>query len=346
MTDEAAVKSWHRIRHQLWAAEDASPLAHPKYVGSPKTCEIIGAPMTHGQPLAGADHGPELIRSKGLRDALAQLNWRVQDGGDLQFDPPSSSDAELPRKLGKAKNCVAVGHGSQKLADKVEETVKQQHFPLVIGGDHSVGLGSVAGVLRQHPDVGLLWIDAHADINTPSVSPSGNMHGMPIAFLMRAAGLDPSTIPGHEWLSDVPVLDPSQLVYVGLRDVDEGEVTLIRELGITHFTMKHIDRYGIGEVMSMALEKLADRPIHMSFDIDAVDPEHAPSTGTLVRGGLTYREAQYICEAVFESGQLSSMDMVEVNPSLSLGQGADSTAELALQLVESAMGNSIIPRLE
>jgi arginase len=281
-----------------------------------------------------------------LRDALAQLDWRVHDSGDLKFDPPSSDDAQLPGKFGRAKNAVAVGRGSQIIYDAVQEAIDLGRFPLVIGGDHSVGLGSVAGVLKKRPNMGLLWIDAHADINTPAFSPSGNLHGMPIAFLMRAAGLDPGVVPGHEWLADVPVLEPSQLVYVGLRDVDEGEVKLIRDLNIRHFTMKHIDRWGIGEVMAMALDHLGERPIHMSFDIDSVDPEHAPSTGTLVRGGLSYREAQYVCEAAFESDRLASLDMVEVNPSLSLGEGAARTADLALQLVESAMGNSIIPRLD
>lgn len=343
---EAAVFNWQRIRHHVQCALDDSPLAHPKYIQSPKTVEIIGAPMTFGQPLVGPDHGPELLRSKGLRSHLADLNWRVHDQGDLTFKPPSANDEHLPRKMGKAKNAVAVGRGSKVLCEAVEKVVGQQRFPLVIGGDHSIGLGSIAGCLHHNPNVGVLWIDAHADINTPATSASGNLHGMPLAFLMRAGGLDPAMVPGHEWLTDVPVLDPSQLVYVGLRDVDEGEVTFIRELGIRHFTMKHVDRHGIGDVMAMALDYLADRPIHMSFDIDAVDPEHAPSTGTLVRGGLTWREAHYICEAVFESGALASMDMVEVNPSLSLvGEGASRTAEFAVQLIQSAMGNSIIPRL-
>jgi len=326
---------------------DTSPLARPKYVADPKVAEIIGAPMTYGQPLAGVDFGPELIRSKGLRDALAALDWRVQDGGDLHFEKPASTDKVLPESLGRAKNSVAVGRGCSVLADAVESAILADHFPLVIGGDHSIGLGSLAGVLRQRPDAGILWVDAHADINTPQSSPSGNLHGMPLAFLFgERCDVDPTVIPGFEWLADAPRLDPSQLVYLGLRDVDKGEVHYIRELGIRHFTMKHIDRYGIGAVMDMSIEHLSGRPIHMSFDIDAVDPDFAPSTGTLVRGGLSYREASYVCESIFESGQLASMDMVEVNPSLSpKGDGAHRTAELALNLVESAMGNSIVPQV-
>jgi len=330
------------------AHQDESPLAHPTYVADPKTVEIIGAPMTYGQPLAGADHGPALIRNKGLRDALAALDWRVHDQGDLKFEAPASDHAKLPPQLGKARNSVAVGRGCRKLSDAVERAIQAERFPLVIGGDHSIGLGSVAGVLRRRPNAGILWVDAHADINTPYGSPSGNVHGMPLAFLLRdkCELPQPEAVPGLEWLAGAPALDPAQLVYIGLRDVDADEVRIIRQLGLRHFTMKHIDRYGIGAVLDMALEHLQGRPIHMSFDIDAVDPYFAPSTGTLVRGGLSYREASYICEAAFESGQLASMDMVEVNPSLSPdGDGAERTAELALNLIESAMGNSIIPRV-
>jgi len=304
--------------------------------------------MTFGQPLAGADHGPALIRSKGLRDALAALDWRVHDQGELKFDAPAPDSPKLSRRLGLARNSVAVGKGCEQLSDAVERAVLAMRFPLVIGGDHSIGLGSVAGVLRARADAGILWVDAHADLNTPQGSPSGNMHGMPLAFLLRdqCEIPNPETVPGLEWLAGETALDPARLVYVGLRDVDADEVRFIRELGIRHFTMKHIDRYGIGAVMDMALEHLQGRPIHMSFDIDAVDPYFAPATGTLVRGGLNYREASYICEAMFESGQLMSMDMVEVNPSLSFdGDGAEQTAELALNLIESAMGNSIIPRV-
>lgn len=344
--DECAGSTWERVRHQVMAAHDSSVRAHPSFVRDPKTVEIIGAPMTFGQPLAGADFGPELIRSKGLRGALTQLDWRVRDSGDLKFDEPSAHDPKLDMALGKAKNCHAVGHGCRALCEQVSSAIEAGRFPLIIGGDHSIGLGSVSGALKQRPDTGVLWVDAHADINTPASSPSGNIHGMPIAIAMKLAGADPSLLPGMDWASDIPALAPENVVYVGLRDVDEGEVRLIRELGIKCFTMKHVDRYGIGDVMDNALNYIAGRPIHMSFDIDAIDPVEAPSTGTLVRGGLTYREAQYICETVFESGRLASMDMVEVNPTLSAdGDGAHRTAELAMALIESAMGNSILPRM-
>jgi arginase len=295
---------WHRITHKVRAHQEESQLAQPTYVTHPKAVEIIGAPMTYGQPLAGADHGPALIRSKGLRDALASLDWRVHDQGDLKFDAPSPDNAKLLSRLGKARNSVAVGRGCRQLSEAVERAIQSERFPLVIGGDHSIGLGSVAGVLNMRPNVGILWVDAHADMNTPRGSPSGNMHGMPLAFLLRdkCEVPNPEEIPGLEWLAGATALDPAQLVYIGLRDVDADEARFIQQLGIRHFSMKHIDRYGIGAVMDMALEHLRGRPIHMSFDIDAVDPYFAPSTGTLVRGGLNYREAS--CESTRDSDWL------------------------------------------
>lgn len=218
-------------------------------------------------------------------------------------------------------------------------------FCLVLGGDHTIGGGSLAGALKARPNTGCIWVDAHADINTPMVSPSGNIHGMPISFLVDGL-VDHNTVPGFEWMAEVPRLNPSkQLVYVGLRDIDSGERKLIRDLGIKAFTMQDVDRYGIGRTMEMAIEHLNKderRPIHMSYDIDAVDPVVAPSTGTTVRGGLSWREAMYIAESVAETGSLCSLDMVEVNPLLVPGQGAAITIEMALELIASALGNKIL----
>jgi arginase len=210
----------------------------------------------------------------------------------------------------------------------------------IIGGDHSIAFGSVAAALKANPDVGVIWVDAHADLNTPLTSPSGNMHGMPLGILMHL--YDPSTIPGFEWMSDIPKLKPEQLSYIGLRDVDQGEANFVRELGIQTFTMHHIDLYGIGGVVAQVLDHQGDRPLHMSYDIDAVDPIEAPSTGTVVRGGLTFREAHYVAEAVSDTGNLKSMDIVEVNPQLEPGEGANMTADMGLQLTLSAMGTRIL----
>jgi len=181
----------------------------------------------------------------------------------------------------------------------------------------------VSGILKVRPNTGVIWVDAHADINTPAMSVSGNIHGMPVAFLMRL--VNPTLVPGWEWMADTPVLRPQQIVYIGLRDVDAAERIVLKELGITCYSMQHVDKYGIGGVMERTLDQLHGRPLHCSYDIDAVDPLHAPSTGTTVRGGLTFREAHYVVEAISETGQLGSLDMVEVNPVL--GNDAENQSE-------------------
>lgn len=317
----------------------------------PKTCTVIGAPMTFGQPYCGTDSSPALLRKKGLLQKLSALSWRVEDLADLDFaaaaaaaagDHPSADHHSSPF-IGNAKNRLQVGAGTHKLALTVEETVRKGCFPLILGGDHSVGIGSLAGLLRARPEMGVLWIDAHADLNTPAISESGNMHGMPVGLLMQGL-LDPqqSAIPGFEWLADYPKLQPHQLVYVGLRDVDVEERKIITAMGIQAYTMTDIDRYGIGRVMELALQHLDGRPLHLSYDIDAVDPVLAPATGTAVRGGLTFREAHYVAEAVAATGHLASAEIVELNPSLSDEEGADDTVELGLQIITSLMGKSII----
>lgn len=312
-----------------------------KYVNTPKVVSIVGAPMSFGQPLAGTDDGPTLLRGGGLHGMLSGLNWRVDDTGDLTFIPPSMRDPVMDPAHGLCKESFAVGAACKKISDEVERCAREGHFVLTLGGDHSIAAGTCKGILSARPDTGIIWVDAHADINTPSTSGSGNIHGMPVAFLMQKL-VDQAKLPGFEWMKEGPFLQPEKLVYVGLRDVDDGEVETIRRLGIKTFTMQHVDRFGIGKVMEMALEHLGDVPLHLSYDIDAVDPAIAPSTGTLVRGGMTYREAHYVAEACFETGQLASLDMVEVNPKLAPGVGADITVEMALGIVTSAMGTAIM----
>ena len=234
------------------------------------------------------------------------------------------------------------------LADLVESKLKLGRFPLILGGDHSIGIGSLAGILRARPETGVIWVDAHADLNIPLASESGNMHGMPLGLMMKELIPDRSIIPGLEWLEEgsSPHLAPDSLVYVGLRDIDKAERNFIRQLGIKTFTMYDIDHLGIGRVMDLALEHLLkknpDRPLHLSYDIDAVDPLHAPATGTAVRGGLTWREAHFVAEHVVKSGSLASAEIVEVNTTLSDGQGATETVELGHQLVNAMMGEAIL----
>lgn len=272
---------------------------------------------------------------------------------------------------------------------------------MTLGGDHSIAAGSIAGVLAARPEAGVVWVDAHADINAPGTSPSGNLHGTPLSFLLRllhASSEAPRALAGWEWLARVPPLLPSRLAYIGLRDLDPGEKAAIVSLGLRAFTMADVDRLGIGRVVEAALEHLAGtadaaagsslggeaaaeegarggvteaphphpyhhptpalagglRPLHLSFDIDAVDPALAPATGTPVPGGLTLREAHYIAETVAGTGLLGSMDLVEINPRLPLGGGepgggtagaaaAAATVQLGLGLVASALGRSILP---
>lgn len=334
-----------------------------KHTKEPKTATIIGAPMTHGQPYVGTDITPELLRKGGLTSKLSKLGWRVEDLPDLDFDMAYNKYKQQEQQLSPsllANNNLHVGAGCQLLASSVYKQLQKGRFPLILGGDHSIAIGSIAGILKHRPDTGILWIDAHADLNTPDVSPSGNMHGMPVG--MNMIGLQSyGVIPGFEWMHDntttvdsdeifIPQLKPDSIVYIGLRDVDFSERKRIRELGIRAYTMKDIDHYGVGKVMDMALSHLlssdSNRPIHISYDIDAVDPIYAPATGTAVRGGLTFRESLYIAEAATECCNLSSAEIVELNPTLLTGtdrhQGTENTIELGLLILTSLMGKGII----
>ena len=326
-----------------------------RHTARPLTVSVIGSPMTYGQPFVGTDSSPTLLREAGLLTSLSALGWRVHDQPDIDFNAIGNSipPGEYAKERPDAKHSLLVGSGCRHLADAVEAELMSGRFPLILGGDHSIGIGSLAGILRARPSTGVIWVDAHADLNTPEMSESGNMHGMPIGLLMEGLVKDHNEIPGLEWLakksdqvSNPPRLRADSLVYIGLRDVDRAERAVIRDLGIKAFTMYDIDRYGIGGVMEKALEHLLgknpSRPIHLSYDIDAVDPIHAPATGTAVRGGLTYREAHFIAESVSKSGALASVEIVEVNPSLSDGDGGEETVELALGLLTSLMGKSII----
>jgi arginase len=274
---------------------------------------------------------------------LSALDWRVEDVGDMTVD---SSKASKRQFLSNAKNSCIVGPAAAQLADVVESKIKDGRFPLILGGDHSIGIGSLSGILRARPEVGVLWIDAHADLNTPETSGSGNLHGMPVGLLMEGMEIDYDKYAGLEWLHVGPRLKPDSIVYVGLRDVDLSEAEAIRNLGIRAYTMHDIDRYGIGAVMDMAMNHLLknnpDRPLHLSYDIDVIDPIDAPATGTAVRGGLTFREAHFVAEFVAQNGNLASAEMVELNHTLSDGEGANNTVDLGLQIVTSMMGKSII----
>ncbi|CAM9658108.1 unnamed protein product [Ectocarpus sp. 12 AP-2014] len=353
----AGVNGSYQVRGplaQLRDVVDVNETAWPSFLTSPRTAAVIGAPAMFGQPLAGTDKSPQLLREAGLHQNLAALGWRVEEMGDVDMTgPPGGADPAAAG--GDAHHSLAVGAGCRRLSEAVFEKAAEGKFVLTLGGDHSIALGTLAGVLRARPDTRVLWCDAHADINSPKGSPSGNMHGMPLSFVMGLS--DPSTVRGLEWLceTDVPVLRPERIAYVGLRDVDVYERKILNHLkqehGLFASTMQDVDRLGIGRVMELALEALGvtgngdeekGAPLHLSFDIDAVDPKVAPATGTVVRGGLNYREAMYVAESCAETGRLGSMDMVEVNADLTEPSAAAETVQLGLVAVASAMGSRIL----
>jgi len=216
---------------------------------------------------------------------------------------------------------------------------KKGELPVTLGGDHSLAMGTISGTLEAYPDACVIWVDAHADINTAETTGSGNIHGMPVAFLL---GLG-STIPEFAWVK--PVLKPERIVYIGLRDVDAGEKRILKENNIKAFSMHEVDKYGIGKVVEMALDHVNPKrelPIHLSFDVDALDPSVAPSTGTPVRGGLTFREGHYICEAIWETGLLVALDIMEVNPSLADAASVKQTVTVGCSLVRAALGETLL----
>lgn len=305
---------------------------------SKKSVDIIGVPFAGGQPKGGVDQAPEILRPR-IAAAISELGWMVEDIGNLALPPrPAAHENDV---FDRVKNPEWVGAATKVVADAVHDATKRGHFPLVIGGDHSIAVGSIAGACRAYPDLGVLWVDAHADINTSGTSPSGNLHGMPLSFLL---GLT-RPVPGFEWVDlDKPCLTTDQLVYVGLRDLQEEEKDFLRERHIKSFDMHDVDRYGIAQVMDWALKILGDRPLHISFDIDALDPREAPSTGTAVRGGLNFREGAYLCEEVHRTGKLVSMELVEVNPTLGSPDDVELTLASGVSMVKAALGETLTHR--
>jgi arginase len=275
--------------------------------------------------------GPSAIRYAGLEERLASLGYDVRDHGNVETAVPEATALvdERARFLPEIKETCA------RIAGKVVEEVEAGAMPLVLGGDHSLALGTLGGLASVHGAGGALWIDAHADINTPETSPSGNVHGMPLAAALGLAG--------PEFESDVwplPALDPRRVALLGLRQADTGERKLLREAGVRVFTMSEIDRIGVERATREALDRIAGAGfVHVSLDMDVLDPEVAPGVGTPVRGGLTYREAHLALELVAESGLAGSLEVVEVNPIL---DRENTTALTAVELVASALGKTIL----
>ncbi|XP_053130467.1 arginase-2, mitochondrial isoform X3 [Hemicordylus capensis] len=290
------------------------------------------------QKKGGVDHGPAAIRNAGLAAKLSGLGCQLCDLGDLNF--PQVPNDELYNKLVRYPRTV--GLACQVLADTVNGAVASGHNCVTIGGDHSLAVGSISGHARHYPHLCVIWVDAHADVNTPLTTSSGNLHGQPVSFLLRELQDKVPVLPGFSWLK--PCLSRSDIVYIGLRDVDPAEHYILKNYDIQYFSMRDIDRLGIHKVMERTFEHLlgrVQRPIHLSFDIDAFDPTLAPATGTPVRGGLTYREGMYISEEIHNTGLLSAVDLVEVNPLLAASQQeVNATAHLAVDVIATCFGQT------
>jgi arginase len=304
--------------------------------GEGKRACIIGAPCGFGASIAGVDLGPRAMRVAGLRQRVAGLGYEVRDRGDLRMDCPT----EPPPAGVKLRYLDEIKAACELLAAEVRGALGAGELPIVLGGDHSIAIGSVSGVAsfyraRNEP-VGLIWFDAHADMNTPETTPSGNIHGMPLAVLL---GYGAPELTGIEGFS--PKLDPRFCAHIGARDVDPGERELIRRLGLRFFTMREIDERGMSACVDEALHIASRAPAgyHVTLDVDALDPGDAPGSGTVVRGGLTYREAHLAMEKIAEAGGALSLEVVEINTALDIN---NRTAELGVELILSALGKSIL----
>jgi arginase len=293
---------------------------------------VIGAPLDLGAGRRGVDMGPSAIRYAGLHQQLAEkLGVRVSDVGNVISPVVETTDMgdEHARYLAQILDLC------DRLSTLVAETAERGALPLVIGGDHSVALGSLVGMAKVRGAGGVVWVDAHGDLNTPATSPSGNVHGMVLAAALGLAG---DSFSREGW--PLPAVEAGKLALVGVRSLDEGERTLLRELDAKIFTMSEIDRIGVEPCMREAIAHAAGAAfLHVSFDMDVVDPDYAPGVGTPVRGGLSYREAHLAMETVAESGLLDSLDVVEVNPIL---DRENATGQLAVELVASALGARIL----
>lgn len=294
-----------------------------------KTIQIIGVPIDLGQSHRGVDLGPGALRYAGLASRLEKLGYEVFDSGNLPVPVRESvaherEDRYLPSIIKVCKAACEAGR----------QALKKKRIPIFLGGDHSMSIGTIAGVASREP-VGVIWIDAHGDFHTEETSTSKNIHGMPLAILLGHGYPDLVAIGGPQ-----ATLQPEDVVMIGVRDLDAGERQRLRESGMTVYTMRDIDERGMGAIASEAMAKLSHRKrLHVSLDIDSLDPQASPGAGTLVPGGLTYREAQLLMEIIADSKRLASLDIVEINPIL---DNRNKTAQTAVSLIASLFGKSIL----
>jgi arginase len=293
---------------------------------------IIGMPMDLGQMRRGVDMGPSAIRYAGINERLKPLFDEINDLGDIPIGRPEV----VIDKESNLRNLDLVSEKTTKLAVKVDEVIESGSFPLVLGGDHSIAIGTLAGVSKHYQSLGVIWYDAHGDLNTAETSPSGNIHGMPLAVSL---GL------GHKSLTEIagytPKVKPENVVIIGARALDDGEKELIKEIGIKVYTMHEIDRLGMAKVMEETISYLKERTdgVHLSLDLDGLDPNEAPGVGTPVIGGISYRESHLAMEMLEESGIITSAEFVEVNPIL---DEKNKTAIAAVELMGSLFGEKLL----
>lgn len=297
---------------------------------------VMGVPLDLGAGRRGVDMGPSALRIARLNTRIRDLDFDLSDVGDVPVTIQETHDAG-DHNARYLNQIVAV---CQALSDQVSLTMNEGFFPLVLGGDHSVAIGTIAGASRYYHNrgerLGVIWVDAHSDMNTPDTTPSGNIHGMPLAVSL---GCGISALTGIGGFT--PKIHPEDTVLIGIRSIDESEKDLIHENGITVFTMRDIDERGMSEVIHEAIDiaTCKSNGLHVSFDVDALDPSLAPGVGTPVSGGLTYREAHLLMEHIADSGMLTSLEVVEINPIIDTG---NTTAEVAVGLLLSALGKRIL----
>jgi arginase len=297
---------------------------------------VIGAPLDLGAGRRGVDMGPSAVRIANLNERLTALGYQVKDYGNVEVDQPECQ----PEGSKRARYLSQIARTCRRIAELVERSARRGHAPLVLGGDHSIAVGTLAGMAhhlrKDRRKLGLLWVDAHADMNTPQTSPSGNVHGMPLAC---SVGIGPKQLTNI--FGFAPKVDPQNVALIGVRDVDQLEKPHVRRSGVHAFTMRDLDERGMRAVMEEAIRIASNGTagFHLSLDMDALDPRESPGVGTPVRGGINYREAHLAMEIVNDSGGMLSMEVVEVNPVM---DEANRTAILAVELVLSALGKRIL----
>ena len=296
-----------------------------------RNISIIGMPMDLGQMRRGVDMGPSAIRYAGVIEELEALNIKIEDRGDIEIGRPA-----LETSSDGLRYLKAVLKANQKLSSVVDNIIESGSFPLVLGGDHSIAIGTLAGVSKHYNDLGVIWYDAHGDLNNVETSPSGNIHGMPLAVSIGIGHRDLVEIEGF-----TPKVKPENIVIIGARSLDDGEKKLIKEKGIKVYTMHEIDRLSMTTVMDETIDYLRKKTdgVHLSLDLDGLDPQDAPGVGTPVIGGISYRESHLAMEMLAESKIITSAEFVEVNPIL---DDKNKTAAVAVALMSSLFGDKLL----